>query len=65
MMNRQEALSFAKSSASMAADQKAAYDDAASAFFDNLIDTLNDEKVIGNDYHDALQVYQDTIAANY
>lgn len=44
MMNREQALQFAKSSAVTAYDQNAEYKDSFLSHYVNLIDTLNEEK---------------------
>ena len=51
MMNRQEALSFAKASAAAAFDQRGEYADAVASYRDNIRDTLNDEGAA--EYEDA------------
>lgn len=56
-MNAKQVIEFAVSSASSAYDQRDAYSDAIASYRDNLIDTMNDEKVDEYNYRDALAVY--------
>lgn len=56
-MNRSQAIEFAASSALTAIDQRDAYTDSFASYRENLIDTMNDEGVTGQDYLDALEMY--------
>jgi hypothetical protein len=59
MMNREQALRFAKSSAAMAHDQRDAYADAIASFRENIIDTFADEGADEADQRDALALYDE------
>lgn len=61
MMTNLDAIEFACASARTAFDQAGAYDDSIANFRENLIDTMNDEKVGQFDYHAALAAYDDTV----
>lgn len=61
MMNREQALRFAKSSAAMAHDQRDAYADAIASFRENIIDTFADEGADETDQRDALALYDEEV----
>jgi hypothetical protein len=55
-------IEFAVASAEEAFDQRGAYTDPIGSYFDNVVDTLNEKGVTGNEYHQAIEQYRDTIA---
>lgn len=64
MMNRNEAIEFARASALAAIDQASAYDDAVGVYRDNVIDTHSDECDRADSYllADMLAVFDAAIA---
>ena len=58
MMNRTEAIDFARASARMAFDQAGEYADSIASFRDNLVDTLFDEKVSNSNKVDAYEAFE-------
>jgi hypothetical protein len=55
-------IEFAVASAEEAFDQRGAYADPIGSYFDNVVDTLNEKGITGNEYHQAIDKYRDTIA---
>lgn len=61
MMNRQEALDFAKACAGMARDMRNEYSDSIASFRENLRDTLADERAAQFEV-EAFEIYDAEIA---
>ena len=55
-------IEFAVASANEAHDQRDAYADPVGSYFDNVVDTLNEKGITGNEYHQAIEQYRETIA---
>lgn len=63
MWNREQAVEFAESSADAAIDQWDEYPDAVGSYADNVVDSMNEQRVDGNDHQFAIAAYWDRLRA--